>query len=431
MNPSRILVLGSGGREHALAWRLARDAHGPTVWVAPGNDGMEPEFQRLAIKEFDTVALLEAIRTLAIDLVVIGPEAPLAAGVGDALAASGVRVFGASQAAARLESSKWFAKQVMEAAGVPTARAAAFEDVTAAVATLPDWGPPWVVKADGLAAGKGVLVTSERHEAESFIRECLTAGRFGAGEAKVVLEEYLEGEEASIIAICDGERAVLLPAARDHKRALDGDRGPNTGGMGAFAPTPAVTPEIEREVLERVILPVLRTMAARGTPFRGALYAGLMLTVRGPRVIEFNARFGDPETQCIVPLLTGSFSGLLAGAAAGALDPDAVGRAPLSAVAIALVDERYPGTLRGDGEIRGLDSLVDAGVHVFHAAIRRDGSRVFVNGGRAAYVMAVAEDGSEAREAAYRAIGKLSGEGWRVRRDIGQKLGVHTVRSME
>jgi len=429
VNPSRILVLGSGGREHALAWRLARDAHAPRVWVAPGNDGMEPAFERLAIGESDAPALLEAVRTLGIDLVVIGPEAPLAAGVSDVLVAAGVRVFGASQAAARLESSKWFAKQVMLAAGVPTARAEVFEDVAPALAALAAFGPTWVIKADGLAAGKGVLVTADRGEAEAFVRACLESGRFGAGGSRVVLEEFLTGEEASVIAICDGERSVLLPAARDHKRAQDGDHGPNTGGMGAFAPTPAISPELEAEVSHRIVVPVLRAMAAQGTPYRGALYCGLMLAADGPRVIEFNARFGDPETQCIVPLVTGSFSSLLASAADGALDRATTGRAEAAAVSIALVDEGYPGTLLGNGEIIGLDALAAKGLLVFHAGTRRDGARFRVQGGRAAYVGAVADSIEAARMRAYEGIASLSGTGWRVRHDIAGQIATTTMRS--
>lgn len=429
MNPSRILVLGSGGREHALAWRLARDAHRPRVWVAPGNDGMEPVFTRLPIDETDVDGLLEAVRTHDFDLVVIGPEAPLAAGVSDRLVAAGVRVFGASQSAARLESSKWFAKQVMTAAQVPTARAEVFEQVAPALAALARSQAPWVVKADGLAAGKGVLVTRERAEAEGFIRACLESGRFGAGGARVVLEEYLAGEEASVIAICDGHRSVLLPAARDHKRALDGDLGPNTGGMGAFAPTPAVTPEIEAFVAERIVAPVLATLAAQGTPYRGALYCGLMLTADGPRVIEFNARFGDPETQCILPLVSGSFSGLLASAADGALDATSIGRNESAALAVALVDEGYPDAVRGGGSIHGLDALGASGLLVFHAGTRRDGADYRVQGGRAAYVGAMAESIEVARTRVYAGIGTLAGTGWRVRSDIAARVPATVMRT--
>lgn len=430
VNPSRILVVGSGGREHALAWRLAADLHAPTVWVAPGNDGMEPAFDRLAIREDDASGLLAAVRTLGIDLVVFGPEAPLAAGVSDALSAAGVRVFGASQAAARLESSKWFAKEIMFAAGVPTARAEVFDDLSPALAALDEFGPNWVVKADGLAAGKGVLVTADRTLAEAFVRDCLVVGRFGAGGSRLVLEEYLEGEEASVIAVCDGARSTLLPAARDHKRAYDGDRGANTGGMGAYAPTPVITPELEQEVTERIVQPVLQTLAARGTPYRGALYCGLMLTAAGPRVIEFNARFGDPETQCILPLVTGSFSRLLASAAEGALEPDTVGRTTRAAVTVAVVEDGYPDARSVGGEIFGLDALAAAGFLVFHAGTRRAGDHYQMLGGRAAHVAAVADSIEAARVRVYDGVGTLSGQGWRVRQDIAATANGAAMRSM-
>lgn len=391
---------------------------------------MEPLLARLAIREDDAPALLDAVRSHGIEMVVIGPEAPLVAGVSDALVAAGVRVFGASQAAARLESSKWFAKEIMQAAGVPTARAEVFDDPARAISALPKFGPTWVIKADGLAAGKGVLVTADRAEAEVFVRDCLVSGRFGTGGARVVLEEFLVGEEASVIAICDGLQAVLLPAARDHKRAFDGDLGPNTGGMGAFAPTAAVTPQVEHEVMDRIVLPVLRTMAARGTPYRGALYCGVMLTREGLRVIEFNARFGDPETQCILPLLLGSFGSLLASAAEGSLNLNAVRRAPLAAVTVALVDAGYPTSLQGTGEILGLSSLDAKGEMVFHAGTRRDGDRFLVKGGRAVHVTAVAHSIEAARERVYADIHTLSGSGWRMRADIAAHLPSAVMRSI-
>jgi phosphoribosylamine--glycine ligase len=431
--PARILVLGGGGREHALAWRLARDPERPEVVVAPGNDGIGREFRRLPLSELDAPAVVAAARHEQAALVVIGPEAPLAAGVSDALAAAGIAVSGASRAAAQLESSKWYAKQVMREAGVPTAPAEAFDRAEPALAALGRFGPPWVVKADGLAAGKGVCVTVEWATAAAFVRACLEEGKFGEGGRRVVLEQHLAGEEASVIAVCDGERHLLLPAARDYKRAFDGDRGPNTGGMGAFAPTPAVTPELERTLSEQVFTPVLRALAARGTPYRGALYAGLMLTASGPRVIEFNARFGDPETQSVLPLLGGSLGTLLASAARGALEPAAVTRTAGAAVTLALVDEGYPEKLRGDGVIRGLEALApatrdapeDAGaVHVFHAGTRLEHGEWRVRGGRAAYLTAVGATLEQARERVFAARARLSGPGWRSRSDVAAAPGV-------
>lgn len=414
----RILVVGSGGREHALAWRLAQDPDRPEVIVAPGNDGIARELTTVRPADMNVSTLLELARREAVDLVVVGPEAPLAAGLVDACLASGVTVFGPVREAARLETSKWFAKQVMLAAGVPTARAETFLASAEALAALDRFGPPWVVKADGLAAGKGVLVTRERAAAEEFVRDCLEGGRFGEGGGRVVLEEFLEGEEASVMAVCDGERHVLLPPARDYKRAFEGDAGPNTGGMGSFAPTGAVTPGIEAEVSERVIGPVLREMAARGTPYRGTLYAGLMLTAAGVRVIEFNVRFGDPETQSILPLVAGSLGDLFLGAARGGLRTDVISRAQGAAVTVALVDAGYPEALRGDGVIEGLDAVDSPHVRVFHAGTRRDGEDWRVSGGRAAYVTARGETVAVARERALAVCARLGGHGWRHRGDI-------------
>ena len=415
---NRILVLGSGGREHALAWRLARDPDAPEVVVAPGNDGMAQRFRCVPVNTNDPAAVVDLARREEPSLVVVGPEAPLAAGVSDALRASGFAVSGPSRAAARLESSKWFAKELMREAGVPTPAAAEFTELPQAVAALARHGPPWVVKADGLAAGKGVLVTSSAAHAEAFLSECLQGDRFGDSGRRVVLETHVSGEEASVVAICDGERHVLLPAARDHKRAFDGDRGPNTGGMGAYAPTPAVTPELEHAISSRILTPVLQAMHRRGTPYRGALYAGLMLTAAGPQVIEFNARFGDPETQATLPLLGGALGLLLASAERGSLEPRAVTRAPGGAVTLALVDEGYPDSVKGGGTIRGLDEVERLGLLVFHAGTRREGADWRVSGGRAAYLTATADTLEAARVRVEQARARLSGNGWRSRTDI-------------
>jgi phosphoribosylamine--glycine ligase len=284
-----------------------------------------------------------------------------------------------------------------------------------------------VVKADGLAAGKGVVVSADRAEAEAFLRECLEGGRFGDSGRRILLETHAVGEEASVVAICDGERHVLLPAARDHKRAFDGDRGPNTGGMGAYAPTPAVTPELEHAVSSRIVTPVLRALHARGTPYRGALYAGLMLTAAGPQVIEFNARFGDPETQSMLPLLEGSLSLLLASAERGSLEPLACTRAKSAAVTLALVDEGYPDRVQGGGVIRGLDEVERSGVLVFHAGTRHEGTEWVVRGGRAAYLTATAPSLEAARAQVEAARARLSGSGWRCRTDIGAHLQIPGV----
>jgi phosphoribosylamine--glycine ligase len=419
VDPRRILVIGSGGREHALAWRLARDPEPPEILAAPGNAGMERVARRLPVDELDAPALAGACRSEGVDLVVVGPEAPLAAGVADQLRAAGNTVYGPGREAARLESSKWFAKEVMRDAGVPTAAAEAFADEREARRALDRFGPPWVVKADGLAAGKGVRVTRDRAEAEAFLGECLSGGRFGAGGRRVLLEEHLEGEEVSVMAVCDGRDWVLLAAARDYKRALDGDRGPNTGGMGAYAPSAWLDAAGEERVGREIVGPVLREMERRGAPFRGTLYCGLMLAAAGAKVVEFNVRFGDPETEVVLPLVGGRLGGLLAGAARGALERGAVRREPGSAVAVALVDAGYPDEVRGGGRIGGLAALEERGdVFVFHAATRRGPAGWRVGGGRAAYVTARAPSLAAARARVYAAVDTLDGEGWRARRDV-------------
>jgi phosphoribosylamine--glycine ligase len=415
-------VVGSGGREHSLAWRLARDPDAPEVLVAPGNAGMSREFECLDVTAGDADGLLSACRRRAVDLVVVGPEQPLAAGLVDTLSAGGVTVFGPVAEAARLESSKWFAKGVMEEAGIPTARADSFEDPARALAALSGFGPPWVIKADGLAAGKGVRVTRDRPEAEEFLRACLGGGRFGASGRRVVLEEFLDGEEVSIMAVCDGERFAFLPSARDFKRAHDGDLGPNTGGMGAFAPHPSVDAALEEEVGCRVVEPLLAAMRARGTPYRGTLYCGLMLGSTGPRVVEFNARFGDPETQAVMPLLDGSWSSLMAGAARGSLDPKAVSRRAGGVVSVALTDSNYPGEPGGSGMILGLEEMSREAI-VFHAGTVPEGTGWRVAGGRACYVTVRGESVESARDAVYAAIGRLGGSGWRYRKDVAARIG--------
>jgi len=428
--PRRVLVVGSGAREHALAWRLARDPDAPEVLAAPGNEGMEDVARRLPIGELEFDRLASACREERVDLVVVGPELPLAAGLADELGAAGVPVFGPGREAARLESSKWFAKEIMRAAGVPTGAAEAFTALEPARRALGRFGPPWVVKADGLAAGKGVRVTDQAEEAEAFLAECLEGGRFGAGGRRVLLEEFLAGEEASVMAVCDGARFVLLPAARDHKRARDGDRGPNTGGMGAYAPSESVGPELEERVAREIVAPVLSVLRERGTPFRGTLYCGLMLTGEGPRVMEFNVRFGDPETEVVMPLVEGALAPFLGGAAAGALDPGLIRRGAGAAVGVALADEGYPESPHGGGWIAGLDELArEEHLVVFHAGTRRAAEGWQVVGGRAACVVARGETRTEARARVYAALAGLGGSGWRMRRDIAAAFGAGPART--
>jgi phosphoribosylamine---glycine ligase len=415
---TRVLIVGAGGREHALAWRLSRD-RGVEIHAAPGNDGILAVGRCHPVPESDHGGLERLCRQERIGLVVIGPEAPLAAGLADHLRAAGNTVFGPSAESARLESSKWHAKQVMAAAGVPTARAIACGTHAEVERALDQLGAPHVIKADGLAAGKGVMVTAERSAASQFARDALESGRFGAAGSRIVVEEHLAGEEVSVMAVCDGVRFALLPPARDYKRAHDADQGANTGGMGAYAPSAAVDSALESEIGDTVVAPVLRQMARQGAPYRGVLYCGLMLTDSGPRVLEFNCRFGDPETEVVVPLVEGSFAGLLDDAASGGMTSPRIARAPRASVAIAIVDDGYPDQVRGGGVIEGLD-MVDGtpGLHVFIAGAAREGSTWRVRGGRAAYVVAEGDNVEMARERAYAAVGRLGGSGWRCRRDV-------------
>ncbi|HET7226929.1 MAG TPA: phosphoribosylamine--glycine ligase [Candidatus Eisenbacteria bacterium] len=415
--PRRILVVGSGGREHAIAWRLARDPEPAELIAAPGNDGLASLARCVPVAADDVPALVALARGERVDLVVAGPELPLARGLADACTAAGIPVFGPVRAAAELETSKQFAKERMRALGIPTPRAETCATLAEAEAALARSDAPWVVKVDGLAAGKGVRVSDSRAEVREFLADALERGRFGDAGRRVLVEEFVAGEELSVMAVTDGERCVLLPPARDAKRARDGDRGPNTGGMGAYAPA-VDDAALEATVAERIVQPLLADMRARGTPFRGVLYAGLVLSATGPTVLEFNVRFGDPEAEAVLPLVTGEFGALLAGAARGALDPRAIARAPGAAIAVALVDERYPEDGAG-GVIEGLEALAAGDAIVFIGSARRQAAAWRFAGGRVAWVGARGADVTEARARAYAGIDRLGGEGWRCRRDIG------------
>jgi phosphoribosylamine--glycine ligase len=374
------------------------------------------------LKADDVPGLTRWAAQNAIDLVVVGPEVPLCLGLVDRLGEAGVLAFGPSAAAARMEGSKAFAKEVMAAAGTPTAAYQAFTEVAPALEWARRWDGRVVVKADGLAAGKGVVVCGDLAEAEAALRAQLVDRIHGASSARVVVEERMEGPEASCICITDGERVLALPAAQDHKRIFDGDRGPNTGGMGAFSPTPNVTPELQERVEREVLLPTIRELARRGHPFRGALYAGLMLTRTGPRVIEFNARFGDPETQPTLLRLQGDLVPALRAAARGDLRGLALAHDPRAAVGVVLAAEGYPGEpARGDA-ISGLDGPFEEGVQVFHAGTARapDG-RIVTAGGRVLAVCALGDGLDGAARRAYAALGKISFRGMQHRKDIGNK----------
>jgi len=420
----RVLVLGSGGREHALAWKLAQSPLAREVICAPGNAGIAADVRTQPLDLGDLTAAVALARSERADLVVVGPEAPLAAGLADRLGDAGIPVFGPSGAAAQLESSKAFAKEFMQRHGVPTAEHRVFEDAESAERYIRECQRPLVVKADGLAAGKGVTVASTPEQALAAVREAMRDRRFGASGARVVIEERLKGEEASFHAVCDGEHFVCLPAARDFKRALDGDLGENTGGMGACTPPAGFGPEVERAVVERIVRPVLDGMRAEGHPFQGVLYVGLMLCADGPQVIEFNVRFGDPETQPLLFRLESDLLPLLLGAAQGRLDPQAALRFADAALCVVLASEGYPRSAKSDVPIDGLDAAgALADVKVFHSGTRARDGRLVTAGGRVLGVTARGAALSEARARAYQACERIRFAGMHYRRDIGVGAG--------
>ena len=420
----RILVLGSGAREHAIVSALLAEGAGHEIVAAPGNAGIaaEPGVEVLGLDPNNGTVVAGYARDHAVDLVVIGPEAPLVAGVADAVRQAGIPVFGPNRAAAALEGSKAFAKRIMDAAGVPTGRAVRAATIEEVEAALDDLGAPHVVKADGLAAGKGVIVTEDREAALAHARHFLPQG-------PVLVEEYLSGPEVSLFFFADGHDVLPLSPAQDFKRALDGDAGPNTGGMGAYSPLPWLADDFGSEaafvdeVRRTIALPTIRTLEAEGTPFAGLLYCGLVLTPKGIRVIEFNARFGDPETQVVLPRLRTPLSGLLLASATGKLggmpDPEF---SPEAAVVVVLASEGYPEEPITGRELTGLDRELPAGVTIAHAATLRDGERLLANGGRVLGVVARGADFAAARSAAYTVLGGIGLEGGHYRRDIAERV---------
>ena len=431
----RVLVVGSGGREHALVARLAADDGVDAVVAAPGNPGMAEHGRCVAIAVDDHGALVRLARDERIDLAVVGPEGPLVAGLADALTDAGIVTFGPSAAAARLEGSKEFAKTVMDAAGVPTAGWVATDSREEALAALDRFavpGVPWVVKADGLAAGKGVVVTADRAEAEAAVDAALVEGRFGAAGTTLVIEEFLAGPERSLFAVCDGDDAVLLAPAQDHKRAYDGDAGPNTGGMGAFSPVAgfALGDAHVEALRDTVVRPVLRELARRGSPFRGLLFVGLVDTADGPKVLEYNVRFGDPETQVVLPRLTSSLVDLLWAAATGSpATGDGVASVPVTfgadaAVTVVMASAGYPEASTSGVPIDGVDAAAAReGVHVVHAGTARDADgRLVTAGGRVLAVTAVGADVDTARDRAYGGVARVRFAGAQHRTDIGRTV---------
>jgi phosphoribosylamine---glycine ligase len=396
----RVLVVGAGGREHALAWKLATSAEVDELHAAPGNPGIAALGSCHPVRPEDADGLLALARALEIDLVVVGPEVPLVAGVADHLRHGGIAVFGPGRAAAQIEGSKAFAKDVMEAADVPTAR------------TLPVAKAPCVVKLDGLAAGKGVFVCRTEAELDAALSRAKVLG------GPFLIEELLEGEELSVFAVCDGRRAVALGAARDYKRVGDGDTGPNTGGMGSYSPVAGIEPDDVEQIVEEIHRPVITQLAARGMPFSGLLYAGLMRTVDGPRVLEFNCRFGDPETQSLLPIFDDDLVPVLAQAAAGDLGT-ALASPNRAAVTVVLAAGGYPESADTGSPIEGIDRAEEQGALVFHAGTARRGDRLVTSGGRILGVTATGVDVPAARERAYAAARLISFDGARYRRDIG------------
>jgi len=409
-----ILLLGGGGREHALAWKLAQSPLLTRLWCAPGSAAMAALGDCVPLDPCDPAAVAIFARDRSVDLVVIGPEAPLAAGVADAVEAAGVAVFGPSAAAARLETSKTFAKQIADACGAPTARWARFDALAPARAYVTAEGAPIVIKADGLAAGKGVTVAETVEQALAALD-----AQFDAPGAAVVIEAFMAGEEASLFALCDGTRAIAFGSAQDHKRAFDGDKGPNTGGMGAYAPAPVMTPEVEARAMAGIVAPVLAEMARRGAPYRGVLYAGLMIENGAPRLVEFNARFGDPETQVLMLLLESDLAPLLMAAATGSLDGCAARWRDAAALTVVLAAKGYPGAHARGEEIGGLAAAAaDPDVVIFHAGTRAEEGRWLSNGGRVLNVSARGATVAEARARAYAAVDKIDWPGGFHRTDI-------------
>lgn len=414
-----ILLLGSGGREHALAWKIAGSPLLTKLWCAPGNAGIAQDAECVAMDVADHAAVIAFCKTNRIDLVVVGPEAPLAAGIVDDLAAAGIKAFGPSKAASQLESSKGFTKDICKANNIPTAAYERFSDAPSAKAYIRKQGAPIVVKADGLAAGKGVVVAMTLSEAEAAI-DMMLGGGFGAAGAEAVVEEFLEGEEASFFVLCDGEHGLPLATAQDHKRAFDGDKGPNTGGMGAYSPAPVMTDAMISKTMDEIIYPTLRAMKAKGMPYKGVLFAGLMITKDGPKLIEYNARFGDPETQVLMMRLASDIVPALLASIDGQLKNFDLRWRPDPALTVVMAAKGYPGDYAKGTRIEGLDDASKIeGVQIFHAGTKSDGNRILANGGRVLNVTATGQNVSEAQQRAYAAIDKVRWPEGFCRRDIG------------
>jgi phosphoribosylamine---glycine ligase len=414
-----ILLLGSGGREHALAWKIAASPLVTKLWCAPGNAGIAREAECLAVDITDHAAVIDFCRQNSVDFVVVGPDAPIAAGMVDDLNVAGFKAFGPTKAAGRLESSKHFTKALCRDNNIPTAKYQHFSDAEAAKAYVRQQGAPIVVKADGLAAGKGVVVAMSEPEALEAV-DMMFGGGFGGAGAEVVIEEFMEGEEASFFALCDGEHALPLATAQDHKRAFDGDRGPNTGGMGAYSPAPVMTDAINARVMDEMIMPTLRALKAMGTPYKGVLYAGVMVTKDGPKLVEYNARFGDPECQVLMLRMMSDIVPALMACADGQLKNFSLRWYDDVALTVIMATRGYPGDYGKGSVIRGLDEAARVeGAEIFHAGTVAKDGQILANGGRVLNICASGKTVGEAQSRAYQAVGRIQWPEGFCRRDIG------------
>ncbi len=415
----KILLIGSGGREHALAWAMSGSPLCDRLYIAPGNPGTAQCGENVVLDIADHAAVVAFCRLTTIDLVVVGPEGPLVAGIADDLEAAGIKTFGPSKAAAQLEGSKAFTKELCAEFGIPTAGFGRFGDAAAAKAYVKQQGAPIVIKADGLAAGKGVVVAATEAEAEAAI-EMMFSGGLGAAGAEVVIEEWMIGEEASFFALCDGKHALALASAQDHKRVGDGDTGPNTGGMGAYSPAPVMTPALEAQVMAEIIAPTLAGMAARGMPFKGILYAGLMITAQGPKLIEYNVRFGDPECEVMMPRLKSDIVPAFLAARDGVLAAFDLRWSDEAALTVVLAAKGYPASPEKGSVIHGIEKAEALdGVLVFHAGTKQNATDLVADGGRVLNVVGLGANVGEAQARAYAAVDAIDWPGGFCRRDIG------------
>jgi phosphoribosylamine--glycine ligase len=417
-----VLVIGAGGREHTLCWKIKQSPKVKRLYCAPGNGGIAGIAECVNIAVDDVNLLLQFALSKKIDLTIVGPEASLVAGVVDAFTAKGLKIFGPSKAAAELEGSKVFAKEFMNRRHIPTAAYKIFDNASLALVYLETAQFPLVIKADGIAAGKGVYVCANHKEANTAIDEIMVRKIFGSAGNRIVIEECLQGPEASILAVCDGKHFLVLPSAQDHKRIFDDDLGPNTGGMGAFSPSPLVNVDVLDQIITRIIEPTIRGMYQEGNPFKGVLFAGLMLTADGPKALEFNVRFGDPETQCILPRLNSDIVDMFLGSCDGRLHEIKVKWDEQACVCVVIVSGGYPGPYRSGFAIQGLDQIKDQETVVFHAGTKNDGGHLVTSGGRVLGVTSLGRNLEAAASKAYNAVSKIEFEHMFFRRDIASKI---------